>query len=95
MDYIPVPLSEVPALAVAFSLCAMLTHHITDSGDELRVGRLSFGGAYCVAEIVEQNIIITSAPRILDGVTDGSLHPAGGVLKFLCDRRIKLPSDSF
>ena len=50
---------------------------VRNQGDELRIGGLSLGVADGVAEESLQGVQIPPVPGNLDGVADGSFHPAG------------------
>ena len=54
---------------------------VRNQGDELRIGWLSLGVADGVAEEPLQRVQIAPVPGNFDGVTDGTLHSAGGCPK--------------
>ena len=62
---------------------------VCDEGDEFRIRGFSLGIADGIAEKSLQGIQITSVPGDFDGVTDGSLHTAGGGLECLGYLRIQ------
>ena len=70
-------------------LLALQLEPVGDHGDELRIGRLSLGGVYRIAEILLQRLDVAPVPCHLDGVADGALHPAGGGAVFLGDLRVQ------
>ena len=51
---------------------------VRDQGNELRIGGLALGIGNRVAEEPLQGIQVATVPGYLDGVTDGTLHSAGG-----------------
>ena len=51
---------------------------IRNQGDELRIGGLSFGVGYCVAEEPLQGIQVAPVPGYLDGVADGAFDTGWG-----------------
>ena len=51
---------------------------VRNQGDELRIGGLSFGVGYRVAEEPLQGVQVAPVPGDFDGVANGTLHPAGG-----------------
>ena len=59
-------------------LLALQLEPVGDHGDELRIGRLSLGGVYRIAEILLQRLDVAPVSCHLDGVTDGPFHPGWG-----------------
>ena len=57
---------------------------VRNQGDEFRIGGLALGVAHRVAEEPLEGVQIAPVPGDLDGVADGSFHPAGGGLEGLC-----------
>jgi len=51
---------------------------VGNQGDEFRIGGLPFGIAHGIPKEPLQGIQIAPIPGYLDGVADGTLHPAGG-----------------
>ena len=51
---------------------------IRNQGDKLTIRRLSLGIAHRIPKEPLQGIQIAPIPGYLDGVADGTLHPAGG-----------------
>ena len=51
---------------------------VSDQGDKLTIRRLPLGIAHGIPKEPLQGIQIAPIPGYLDGVADGTLHPAGG-----------------
>ena len=66
---------------------------VSNQGDELRIGGLSLGITDRIPKEPLQRIQIPSVPGNFDGVTDGTLHPAGGGLEGLCHLGVQYLGD--
>ena len=65
------------------------TYFICDQSNKFRVGRLTFSGAYRIAEKRIDRVHFAPAPCNFDCMTYGTFYPARGRLMFFCDRRIQ------
>ena len=68
-------------------------HLVGDHRNELRVGGLAPEVMDGVAKVAVEGVHIAPVPRHLDGVADGTLHPAGGGAVALGDFRIQALGD--
>ena len=73
----------------AHPLAFIQPHLISDHCDELRVRWFSPQVMDGVAEVAVEGIHISPIPCHLNGVADGTLHPAGCGAITLCDFRIQ------
>ena len=64
-------------------------HLIGDHRDELAVGGLAPQVMDGIAKVAIEGIHVSPVPRYLDGVADGTLHPAGSGAVFLSDLRVQ------
>ena len=66
---------------------------VSDKGDELTVRGFSLGIADGIAEKSLQSIQVASVPGYFDGVSDGTLHAAGGGLECFCHLGVQYLGD--
>ena len=81
VTYLPHPLSLIQP------------HLVGDHRNKLRVGGLAPEVMDGVANVEVEGVHIAPVPRYLDGVADGTLHPAGGGAVALGDFRIQALGD--
>jgi len=75
------PCDWLQGLPFLFSRTMFHTQLIRHQGDELAVGGLFLGDRHTAAKGAVKGIDAPSAPRHLDGVSDGALHLAGAGTK--------------
>ena len=81
--------SRLIDISLSNSLPFIQPHLVGDHRNKFAVGGLATQVVDGVAEVAVEGVHITSIPRHLDGVADGTLHPAGGGAVFLGDFRVQ------
>ena len=71
----------------------MQLQFICNQGDEFRIGGFSLGITDRVPKEALQSVQIAPVPGHLNGMADGSFHPAGGGLEGFCHLGIQYLGD--